>query len=301
MTRGSLSDPAAPRVLLTGASGFLGTYILAALRRQGRAHALTLGRSPTDDLPLDLADIGDRRERIAELSPTHVIHAAAISSIDACFRDQDRARRVNVDSTEILAKAAAKVGARVLFFSTDQVFDGEGAPYAESSTRRPLHVYGQTKAAAEDALTAHLANAVILRTSLVFGPSPVRRRSPSDAVLDAEKAKRPIGLFVDELRSPVSARFVAAAVLELLESPFRGVLNLCGPEGMSRAEFGSEVARAAGIPRDAAFRPVSRLSVAFSEPRPRDLRLSTELLRATISEPHGSICDEMLRFGRLTS
>lgn len=301
MTPSFSADPAMPRVLLTGASGFVGSYILAAIRRQGRAHALTLGRSPTDDLPVDLAERGDWGRRIADLSPTHIIHAAAISSIDACFRDSDRARRVNVDGTETVAKAAARVGARVLFFSTDQVFDGEDAPYAETSAKRPLHVYGRTKAAAEDALIAGNPNTVILRTSLVFGPSPNGRRSPSDAVLDAEKTKRPIGLFSDELRSPVSVRFVAAAVLELLESPFRGVLNLCGPTGMSRADFGEEVARAAGIPPGSAFRPVSRLSVAFNEPRPRDLRLMTDLLQTTVSETHGSICDEMLRFARSTS
>src|SRR5207302_4863142 len=126
---------------------------------------------------------------------------------------------------EVLAELAAQGGARLLFVSTDLVFDGEHAPYREGDRPAPLSVYGRSKAAAEAAVRA-VPRGVVARVSLLFGPTVVGRPSFFDDQVAALRGRRPLTLFEDEWRTPLDYSTAARALLGVLHSDFLGVVHV---------------------------------------------------------------------------
>src|SRR5689334_6759415 len=145
--------------LVTGASGQLGSVLSKHL---ADASEPTVGvASPSGPLPssgdvvrLDLTDTAALEDLVTRLRPEYVIHAAAISGLAAAHADPERARRVNVLATQRLCDAGVRIGARVVYVSTDMVFDGESAPYDESSQPSPVSAYGRSKLEGERAAFA---------------------------------------------------------------------------------------------------------------------------------------------------
>ncbi len=142
--------------------------------------------------------------------------------------------------------AAQESGARIVFLSSDQVFDGRCGGYVESDPPNPIHVYGRTKLAAEQAIAEAGPSATVLRLSIVFGPSPQGNRSCSEQILRAlERGSRP-RLFDDEFRTPIFAADIGSAISELVLRQDVGLLHLGGPDRVSRYELGVAVAKAFG-------------------------------------------------------
>jgi dTDP-4-dehydrorhamnose reductase len=186
-----------------------------------------------------------------------------------------------VVGTANVARAAARAGARLVHVSTDLVFDGENAPYAEDAATCPLSVYGRTKVDAE-LEAARAPGSVIVRLSLLFGPRRTDRRGFFDAQLAALRSGEPITLFDDEWRTPLSYRAAAEALAAVARGSLTGIVHAGGPERMSRLEMGLRLARRLGIDAPAVSR-LSRLSVG-GEPRARDVALDTALLCRTHPE-----------------
>lgn len=266
-------------IWLTGASGLLGGWVRAALETAG--HVVMCER-------VELEDGGAIARAAQRWRPRAVVHCAAVSAIASCAKDPARARRVNTDATLAVASACARLGARLVHVSTDLVFGGDGAPYAEDATPAPATAYGETKAAAEKA-ALFAGDVVVARLSLLFGPTRTARRGFFDAQLDALRAQTPLTLFDDEWRTPLSLRVAADVLARLVTSGVRGVLHVAGPERMSRLEMGRRLAAALGMtPR---IRAVSRAS-APGEPRPRDVSLDIARLRSRLGEVSAPFEDE---------
>src|SRR5262249_53922299 len=160
---------------------------------------------------LDLTDAGAVRRAFAAARPDVVLHAAALPRVSDCHRDPGAARRVNVTATATLADLTERAGARLVHISTDMVFDGEAAPYAEDAARAPLRVYGRTKAGAEAVVLAGRRNAAP-RVSLLFGPSRCGRPSFFDDQVRALRTGQPLTLFADEWRTPLDLDSAARAL-----------------------------------------------------------------------------------------
>jgi len=273
---------------VTGPRGFLAGHCIERLRRIPGATVLSAGRDPRADFPADLARPGALAAALRVARPTHVVHAAALATVAACERDPALATRVNVAATAEAARATAEIGARLLVFSTDQVFDGESAPYAEDAVPRPLHRYGATKALAEDAARA-APDHVVLRVALVLGRSRAGDRTPSETVIAAARRGAAAPLFVDEWRSPVAVAYLAEVVAALLGSSFRGTLHVGGPERLTRFTLGERICAALGLDAARALRPARR-SEAPGPPRPRDLALDSTRLGTTLDVVHEPLC-----------
>jgi dTDP-4-dehydrorhamnose reductase len=271
------------RWLLTGATGLLGGYLLRHLRDRGEPVVAWSGSRQTEVLgtPLARVDITDADAVAAAFraaAPDVILHAAAVARVDECRREPEKARRVNTEGSRHLAELAAERGARVVFVSTDLVFDGEGGHYREDDPPNPLTVYGRTKADAEPGVLAFPRTAVA-RLSLLFGPCLTGRSSFFDRMVVALRENRPIPLFADEWRTPLSLSTAAEALVALARSDVTGLLHIGGPERLSRLEMGRQLAEVLGVSGESIV-VTGRNDAPAEEPRPADTSLDSSRWRS---------------------
>ncbi len=286
------------RLLITGASGQLGSYLL----REACARdipTVAWSRRPAvttfdcDCQSVDLREVDTVVAAFREARPDLVIHAAALSSIGACFENAMEARQTNTTATRLVAELAERGGVRMVYISTDLVFDGEAQWYREDACPAPLSVYGRTKVAAERCVLGH-ARQLVLRLSLLFGPSINGRESFFDQQLNALRTAAPCRLFADEWRTPLSLLAAARAVLTAADSGATGLLHLGGPERMSRLEMGTRLANVMGA--DASrISAINRCDVESPEPRPRDTSLCCDLWKHTFPDVSSPSFEDALR------
>jgi dTDP-4-dehydrorhamnose reductase len=254
-------------LLITGSSGYLGSELT---RQAPEAAGTYLTVERLGAVRLDVRDGAAVARVMRELRPDAVIHTAYSETAD------DAAREVNFHGARNVALAAAEVGARLVHVSSDLVFDGTlGRPYTEDDEPRPIMEYGRQKLAGEEAVSAELPSALVVRTSLIYGGEEPSRHER--LVLDAADGAAPARFFSDELRSPVHVGDLAAALLTLAASDASGVLHVAGADGISRYEFAHLVAAAAG--RDPETLE-SALASEHPDPRPIDCRLDSSRARA---------------------
>lgn len=243
------------RLLITGGSGYLGRALAA---RAGLDWQVTATRHtrPGPGPALDVRDAAAVGRLVEELRPEVVIHTAYLQSGEQMVD-------VNVAGAGNVARAAGSVGSRLIHVSTDVVFDGrrERGGYSEDDPAVPITGYGRAKLAGERAVADAAPEALIVRTSLIYGGD---RPGPHELmVLDALDGRRDVAFFSDELRCPILAAELAAALLELARRPLAGTLHVAGADTVSRLEFARLVALSHG--RD----PASLRSALSAASRPR--------------------------------
>ncbi|MGK5739726.1 SDR family oxidoreductase [Micromonospora sp. URMC 103] len=223
-------------VLAVGASGFLGAEVCRRAAAAGERVVGTYRSGPVEVAGveaqrLDVTDRAAVRALLARVRPTVVVGTP--------YRYGDWA--VTADGAAHVAYAAAEVGARLVHISSDAVHGGRPEPYADDDPPSPIFPYGAAKAAAETAVRAIDPSAVLVRTSLIVGERSKQIQLCRDAL-----AGRAV-LFTDELRCPIDVTDLAAAVLELAGTDYAGLVNVAGPDAVSRAELGLLVARHEGL------------------------------------------------------
>lgn len=222
-----------------------------------RAVALDHEVIGTTSKTLDIRSRTDVLDLLLSVRPRVVVNAAATMSDWS----------VTADGAAYVALAAKRVGARLLHMSTDVVHGGRPEPYTEMDLPSPIGAYGAAKAAAETAIAAIDPFATMVRTSLIVGPDSKHARM----ALEMITGKRAGVLFTDEIRCPIDVADLAAAVLELADSDHVGLLNVAGPEAISRADYGRLLARRSGL--DPADVPTGALAEAGLGPRAAEVRL----------------------------
>jgi len=207
------------KLLITGGAGYLGRE----LRRQAPDALPTWHRTPVPDgVRLDVRDADATMRCFLKHGPDVVIHTAYV------LGDAD----TTVRGSHNVALAAHRAGARLVHLSTDLVFDGEhGAPYTEDDEPRPVMEYGQQKLEAEQLVRRLKPEALIVRTSLLYGPPD----GPQEALARRDDA----AFHTDEIRTPIRVRDLAAALLRLTDAS--GILHIAGPEALSRHDFAARL------------------------------------------------------------
>ena len=193
----------------------------------------------------DIRQRGQVQALVEKHRPKWIVLSAAISGVDQCERDPQLAHDVNVVGARNVAAAARDAGARIVFLSTDYVFDGEASqPYEVDSPRRAVNIYGESKIAAEDEVRAITPSAVIARTSWVFG---VHRVCFGTKALQQSEEKHELRVVIDKYNCPTYNRDLAQMLLGLIDRGASGVFHCCNAGAANWLEFAKGLAQAAGI------------------------------------------------------
>ncbi|MHA4809122.1 SDR family oxidoreductase [Flavitalea flava] len=278
------------KILVTGYNGFVAGSIIAQAPKKRELHAT--GRSAlsedTGRVTYHQADIVDRSAMeilFRQVRPDSVIHTAAMANIDLCENNQALAESVNVGGTEILASLCQETGAKLVFCSTDSIFDGKEGLYTEEDLPIPINYYASTKVRAEQiVLNANDIN-VVARLSLVMG-LPVMGKGNSflaDLVGKLQK-KEPVKFPANEIRTPVDVITLGSALLELAEGGFGGIIHLAGNTRINRYEMGRKIAAFGGFPEELIL-SVDSNSLPGRAPRPNDASLSNERAKGILRTP----------------
>lgn len=237
------------RWLVTGASGFLGANVPARLPVGDVAIAATRDgrRLPGfhEAVRLDLLDDAALRAAIESARPDVVLHAAALSSHAACEADPGLAHRVNAEATALVAAASHGAGARLVYVSTDAVFGGDNAPYAEDDAPMPFSAYGRSKLAGE--LAADVTPGALIARVNFYGWSPTGSRSILEFFASALRSGTTAPGFTDYVVSSAYVADTIDAMVTCVVGERSGLVHIAAPEGASKAALGIEVARALGL------------------------------------------------------
>lgn len=268
------------RLVITGASGFVGGRLLEALSSRyqviGTRHANAV---PGLDA-VDLADDGAAHAFFRARRPEAVINCAALAGPDDCEKAPARSRRLNAEMPALMGRLCAENGARLIHLSTDLVFDGRGKPggYGEDDAVGPLNVYGRDKLAGERALLEACPDAAVVRVALVYGRARGGRPSFLDWLLGEIGAGRKAKLFTDQWRTPTPVSQLPEVLARLVETPkAAGVFHWAGAERVTRLEFGAAACRAFGLP-ESSLQASSMADAPPAAPRPADCALRCEKL-----------------------
>ena len=266
------------RILLTGASGFLGEYLISEGIKRG-LNVVCAGRKRVEKADweyLDLSQEKETRKLINKIKPNWIIHAGAVSSIEQCEKNNEYAIKVNAVSTKVLSQEASSLGCKFMFVSTDMVFDGKNPPYYPEAKKCPVSQYGYTKALGEDYTSKGEGDWYIARLALLYGRSWDGKKGASDWLISSNRDKREVVLFKDEFRSPVWVKEVSYALYEILEkAPSRSIWHIGGPKRLSRFDFGILVAKICDLDRKL-IKPGYLKDYPKSTLRPPDLTLVSE-------------------------
>ena len=257
------------KLLVIGGTGLLGQEIS---RQPGKHDIIATGSADAD-----IRNARAVRELVQHHSPDWVLLAAAVSNVDRCEREPELAWSVNRDGAVHVAESVRELGARLLFVSTDYVFDGQKhfpEEYETSDVKRPLSVYARTKSEAEDRVREILPDCCIARTSWIFGRA---RESFPTRMLALATRQKEIPAVVDKYSVPSYGRDVARILLCLVEANASGIYHAVNLGGASWYDLAEETLRLAGV-KDVILKPIHMSDLKWEAQRPRNSVLSAARL-----------------------
>lgn len=244
-------------ILVTGAKGQLGSDLVSVLSR----HHRVFGCSRQE---MDIADLSQVVETVHRIKPDAIIHTAAYTRVDQAERDQDRAYLVNAYGTRNVAVAARQAGAKIVYISTDYVFDGQSdIPYKEFDPTGPRSVYGKSKLAGEELVKTLSDRYFIVRTSWVYGK---QGHNFVKALLQLARDRRELPVVCDQVGSPTYTLDLAGFLKDLIETDKYGVYHASNTGACSRYDFAQAVFAEAG--REIKVIPVATQDFPRPAPRP---------------------------------
>jgi len=256
------------KILLTGRNGQVGWELQRSLAPLGQVTA-------ADRATLDLADADAIRRAVRAARPEVIVNAAAYTAVDRAESEPALAHAINATAVGVLAEETRRLGALLVHYSTDYIFDGtKPAPYVEDDAPNPINAYGASKLAGERALQSSGCAYLILRTSWVYGP---RGSNFMRTVLRLARERPQLEVVDDQVGAPTSSLAIARATAQLLRPGARGVYHLSAAGAVSWCGFARAVLARAGIATP--VRAIRTEDYPTPARRPRNSRLDCSRLR----------------------
>lgn len=261
------------RHIVIGASGQVGGYLWRALGDGGEALGTYRSHPAAGQVPLDITDPDAVRALLTEWRPDVVWIPAALPDVDRCEREPEVSRQINVHGVQTVGRVARDLGARVVFFSTDYVFDGEAGPYGEDAAPRPIQVYGAHKREAEEFLLSEVPRSLVVRPAWIYS-GEANPRNFVWRILQQVRAGQVVKAAVDQFSTPTPTHGLVEMSLKAVADGREGLLHLVGPERFSRLALTRRIAQLAGF-GDAAIEPIATDSLKLPARRPLNGGLTT--------------------------
>lgn len=281
------------KIIVTGASGFLGfnfiTNVVDKFNVVGVYHSHKVELPRATSQPLQIINNRDVDQMINDVRPDIIFHLASVSNPNQCENNPGASYGANVKGTRNIVAAAKSIGAKVVFTSSDLVFEGNNAPYSEKDTPHPVNRYGEQKAEAEQAVLEY-QHGVVVRLPLMFGPKSPHSGSFLQPTVNFLRANSPVTLFDDEYRTPISSRKAIEGLLLAAENDASLVHFSCG-ERISRYEFGLKICDYLNLNKNLITKSKQE-EVEFPANRPGDTSLDIQKAKSLGFKP-GSLDEEI--------
>lgn len=289
-------------ILITGASGLLGANLALCAQQRGMDvvglyHRHPLAAAGTRWLQVDLTDAPAVQEHLLKLRPQWVAHCAAMTDVDRCQQLPQEARALNTEATRNLAAAAHRVGAGMVYISTDSVFDGRAGHYSEQDATRPINVYANTKLSGEQAVQAELDRALIIRTN-IYGWNAQDKQSLAEWVLARLESGEPVPGFHDVTFCPMLANDLSETVLDMIDRRLTGLYHVAGSEACSKYEFALRLGQVFGLDCSGVT-PVSVEDAQLKAPRPKNTSLDTSSVSKVLGRQMPGVASGLERLKEL--
>lgn len=289
------------KVIVLGAGGNIGLWVALGLAKSHEVVAVAHDYIPPQlprAIKLDITRTDEVVGLITSTRPSAVVNLSAMADPDACEKNPALARKVNIDGAANVAHACAEVGARLVYYSSDLVFDGKKSLYTESDTPNPLSLYGETKLKGESvSLDINPGMTAILRTAIVYGKGSGKRPSFIESTIEKSRDGMGIVAFTDQYRSFLYVEDSANAVAGIIDRKLTGVYHAGGDERMSRYDFMLTLFKKMSLPQETLV-PAKMTEIFGAAPRPTDCSLSSEKLKRDTGWRPTPMSEGMERFRR---
>lgn len=258
------------KILIIGASGLVGSTVA---NYASKNYDLHLVNNKTDfslqNFPVSKIDLiknqSDILELIKDYRPDFVVHAVAYPSVDFCESNKQMADVLHIKITDDIAKTCSNIGSRIIYFSTDAVFDGKlSRKYTENDLPNPINHYGKTKLNAEKILLENETN-IVLRTTVIYGWHDKSRFT--NWVLNSIKNSQEVPAFTDQFNTPTLVDDMAKAILQIFTKDKFGLFNAVGATCLSRYQFALKLAERFNLDKNLII-PTSSIAKKQIAPRP---------------------------------
>ncbi len=274
------------RVFVTGVKGQLGYDVMNELEKQG------LEGIGVDIDEMDITDADQVNKVIKEAAPDAVIHCAAYTAVDAAEDNEEICRKVNAQGTENIAKVCEELDIKMMYISTDYVFNGQGErPWEPDDEREPLNVYGQTKYEGELAIEEHVKKFFTVRIAWVFG---VNGKNFIKTMLNLGKTHDHLTVVNDQTGSPTYTYDLARLLVDMIQTDKYGRYHATNEGLCTWYEFACEIFKQAGM--DVSVAPVSSEEYPAKAKRPSNSRMDKSKLTANGFQPLPTWQDALSRY-----
>lgn len=219
---------------------------------------------------LDIRKRNESLRLVKHIDPQYIVHTAAITNVDYCEEHKGDAEGVNAEGTRNIADAAKEIDAKLIYVSTDYVFDGEKGMYNEDAPTNPINYYGESKLAGENIVNDTCEDSAIVRTSVLYG----HNQKPNFAtwVVDELRKGKEIRIVRDQYNSPTLADDLAHMIVELIKRDETGTFHASGSERINRFDFVINIAEVFGLNQELVI-PIKSHELNWKAKRPMDSSL----------------------------
>lgn len=282
------------KVLVTGGSGLLGSAVSFYFKdyfdvvATYTTHKVMIKDCET--IYLDITNEKNTINLIRKVHPDIIVHTSALVGINICEKEKELAYKVNVEGTKNIVDASQYTKSKMIYISTDYVFDGKKGSYKESDKPNPINYYGKTKLEGEKFID--VKNGIIVRTS-IYGWNIIKeKKSFSSWIIDELTDNKQINVFVDQFNSMMLVNNIAEALKEIIDKDLNGILNIASSERISKYNFAIKLAEIFDLNKDL-INPIKNNDVAGYEKRPLDVSLdiakAKKLLKTELLDINNSL------------